>query len=250
MVRVDMFDRYEVNEAISILEDDKEDIISKIDYLKSLYFTKKLSEEEWHKLCKTPLRTSNVLSIFVKNIFPEAVDIKVHCNYVYFKLMGYNIQIPTSETKGISVSCVWYQYPYFIPRYDRDMERLEQYFQAVDNRANWKTLASLRCRTHKNTFFLFLWWFGLVKWRKIDRKGIEEKISAYKKLKQEHLECYRNQCITVYEKLKFVKENLLPVLDTFSNKYFRYNNNERYTISELVSNKNLEWLQKEINREE
>ena len=247
---VDMFDRYEVNEAISILEEDKEDIISKIDYLKSLDFTKKLSEEEWHKLCKTPLRTSNLLSVFVKNIFPEAVDIKVHCNYVYFKLMGYNIQIPTSETKGIGVSCDWYHLPCFTPRHNKDLERMERYFRAVDNCSNWKTLASLQCRTYKNTFFLFLQWFYFIRWRKINRKNIEEKISAYKKAKQEYLERYHNQCITIYEKLKFVKENLLPVLNTFSNKYFRYNNSERYTISELVSDKNLEWLQKEINREE
>ena len=46
-------------------------------------------EDTWHKICFTSLRTSDLMGRLLKNIFPDAEDIKVDCNYVMFTLYGF-----------------------------------------------------------------------------------------------------------------------------------------------------------------
>lgn len=235
-----------VMDAISDLKEQISQCESQIQLIENLDFNKKLTEDEWHELCETPLRSSELLSVFVKNIFPEATNINVHCNYVYFELMEYKIQIPTSRARGINVACNWYSPPTICCLYTNDsLSKMEKYFEALDRNAGWKELASLRCRLHKNDFNLFIWWFFYAKWKKLDRKSIEKEILDYKVKQNEKLEKYKENCKKTYEKLKWTKENLLPVLNSFSDKHYCYNDNG-YSISEITSDENMKRLLKEM----
>ena len=44
----------------------------------------------------------------LKNIFPDAEDIKVDCNYVMFTLYGFKCFLPTSDYYNIEVDTSWY----------------------------------------------------------------------------------------------------------------------------------------------
>ena len=79
----------DIKEVIQEIDENISELILQKEILQNLDFSKPVDEEIWHKLCETPLRNSDLLGVLVKNIFPLAEDIKVHCNYVYFNLLGF-----------------------------------------------------------------------------------------------------------------------------------------------------------------
>lgn len=87
---------YDVSEAIRDLNREIDEAQNKIAIVKSIDFTKPVTENQWHTICETPLRSSDLLAVLVKNTFPLAENILVHCNYVYFDMLGFKVQIPTS----------------------------------------------------------------------------------------------------------------------------------------------------------
>lgn len=99
----------DIIEAIQENEEEINKLKSQNAFMQTIDFSKPVDEETWHKICETPLRTSQLLGILVKNTFPEAEDIIVHCNYVYFTLLGFKVQIPTSRSQGINVDADWYK---------------------------------------------------------------------------------------------------------------------------------------------
>ena len=99
----------EVEKSLAILGEEISEKQEQIELIKSIDFSKPIDEETWHKICETPLRSSDILAVLVKNTFPLATNIVVHCNYVYFEISGFSIQIPTSRAMGINVSLDWYE---------------------------------------------------------------------------------------------------------------------------------------------
>lgn len=97
-----------VDKAIDELKEDIADLTARITLLESLNISQAVSEEEWHNLCETPLRSTAIMGALVQHIFPDATDIKVDCNYVNFNLFGFCVQIPTSRARGINVDTSWY----------------------------------------------------------------------------------------------------------------------------------------------
>lgn len=80
-----------------------------------------------------------------------AENIVVDANYVYFDLIGFKIQIPTSSTREVNVDLSWYKKDYGEPTlYLSDHEKLiKKYYEALDSGANWKTLADIRLFNYK-----------------------------------------------------------------------------------------------------
>ena len=73
-----------VEEAIKDLQEDITEKQNQIELIKNIDWNKPVNEETWHKICDTPLRTSDLLGVLVKNIFPDTENINVGCNYVSF----------------------------------------------------------------------------------------------------------------------------------------------------------------------
>ena len=112
-------------------------------------FSKPINEEEWHEICKTPLRSSDILCVIIRNIFPQAKNIKRYSNCVVFDLLDFSISIPTSNCRGISISTKWYIPDKDIPKlelehYDNIL-RLKKYFELVDTKSVWYKFVHYIC---------------------------------------------------------------------------------------------------------
>lgn len=167
----------DVLEAIQDNEEQIEELKTQIELIKSIDFTNPVDEDTWHKICETPLRTSKLLAVLVKNIFPDAEDILVHCNYVYFNLLGFKVQIPTSWSRGINVDMSWYSKDNGEPTLNLSSAQkiMQHYFQELDNGASWWTLANIRLN-YRKWFIPFAWWFRY-RWKDPNRELFEKILS-------------------------------------------------------------------------
>lgn len=105
-----MNDKFEkdIVEAIESLEEQISEYKEQIEVVKNTDFNAPVDEDTWHKICFTSLRTSDLMGRLLKNIFPDAEDIKVDCNYVMFTLYGFKCFLPTSDYYNIEVDTSWY----------------------------------------------------------------------------------------------------------------------------------------------
>lgn len=105
-----MNDKYkkDIAEAIESLEEQITEYKKQIEAVKTINFNASVDEDTWHKICFTPLRTSDLMGKLLKNIFPDAEDIKVGSNYVFFTLYGFKCFLPTSDYYQIEVDTSWY----------------------------------------------------------------------------------------------------------------------------------------------
>ena len=58
----------DVLEAISRIDEEIKDLQSQKELIEAFDFSKPVDEDTWHKICETPLRSSNLLTVLVKNI--------------------------------------------------------------------------------------------------------------------------------------------------------------------------------------
>lgn len=160
----------ELSDVITRLNENIEELQSQIALLQSINFSKPVDENTWHELCETPLRSSSLLAALVQNIFPLAENVVVHCNYVYFNIMGFKVQIPTSRRRSINVDTSWYKKDNGEPKleYSTTIQCLMGYFDAVDNKKGWYECAKNRLRYPETCkkWFLFIVWFFYYKWKK------------------------------------------------------------------------------------
>ena len=105
-----MNDKFEkdITEAIKSLEEQISEYKEQIEVVKNTDFNAPVDEDTWHKICFTSLRTSDLMGRLLKNIFPDAEDIKVDSNYVIFTLYGFKCYLPTSDYYNIEVDTSWY----------------------------------------------------------------------------------------------------------------------------------------------
>lgn len=154
----------EVSKAINEIKEQITELENQITFINSIDFSKPITE----------LRNSNLLGLIVKNIFPEAEDINVHCNYVYFTLLGFEVQIPTSMCRGINVKTDWYIKDDGKPvlEYSPVVERMKEYFELVDNKVGWYERAKVRLTYGKSCkkWVLFLAWWLRYKWKNPHRE--------------------------------------------------------------------------------
>ena len=92
----------DILEAIKELESNKDIISKQIDMLNNLEL-KSVNEEEWRRICETPLRYKDVILEIAKATFPNGTDFIRTPNNVKFKIMDFEVLIPTSRNYGIEI---------------------------------------------------------------------------------------------------------------------------------------------------
>lgn len=224
----------DILDAIQDLEEQINETQKQIDFIKSIDFTKPVTESQWHKICETPLRYSNLLATLVKNTFPLAENILVHCNYVYFDLLGFKVQIPTSYCQGINVDTSWYHKGDGEPTriYTGNVKNMIEYFNAVDNKLGWYECAKYRIphsKTYKKWTLFILWWLKY-KWKVPERKQFEVTKKQQEEAYKERVEKYLSKRQDIRNKAKFLLYELLPLLNQFSLQHGKYSDN-RYAYS-------------------
>lgn len=214
----------DVIDAIQENEEEINKLKSQNAFMQTIDFSKPVDEETWHKICETPLRTSQLLGILVKNTFPEAEDIVVHCNYVYFTLLGFKVQIPTYRSQGINVDADWYKRDRGTPQLhlSEAQKNMLKYYEALDNGESWRTLAKLRLPYYKDWTLPFVW-FLKYKWKKLDRDGFERQIEEMEDNLEKRIENYKQERKDMHDKALLLRETVLPMLDKFSIVHRNYN---------------------------
>lgn len=135
-----------INEALQELQEEIDEKQNQISLIKNIDWSKPVDEEVWHEICETPLRSSDLLGVLVKNIFPDAENINVYCNYVYFSLDGFECGLPTSRCNGVYIKTDWYKKDNGEPSspYFANHSVMKKYFDAKDNGEHWNTLFKYR----------------------------------------------------------------------------------------------------------
>lgn len=218
---------YDVSEAIKELNKQIDEAQDKIAIVKSIDFTKPVTESQWHRICETPLRSSDLLAVLVKNTFPLAENIVVHCNYVYFDMLGFKVQIPTSRLRGINVDTSWYEKDRGVPtlKYSKEIRNMIAYFDAVDNKKGWYECAKHRLtygKTCEKWFLFIVWWFKY-KWKDPKREQFEEVKSKQEYEYKERVKRYYSKRKDLKNKIEKLINELLPLLDEFSTQHYDYN---------------------------
>lgn len=208
-----------------------------ITLVKSIDFSKPVTENQWHIICETPLRYSDSLAIVVRNTFPLAENIEVNYLYVCFDMMGFKVQIPTSPCRGINVSTAWYRKDCGEPelRYTTAIEDLIKYYDAVDNKKGWYECAKYRIRYGESCkkWQLFIAWWFKYKWKKTNRKQFEKVKAKEEQTHKKWVESYYSERKEMKNKSKKLLNELLPILDKFSTEHFHYNAAHDYSIEEI-----------------
>lgn len=214
----------DVIDAIKENEEEINKLKNQNAFMQTIDFSKSVDEETWHKICETPLRTSQLLKILVKNTFPEAEDIVVHCNYVYFTLLGFKIQIPTYRRQGINIDTSWYKMDWGMPQLylSEAQTNMLNYYEALDNGESWRTLAKLRLPYYKDWFLRFAWFFKY-KWKKLDRDSFEKQIKENEDNLEKRIKNYKQERKDMHDKALRLRDTALPMLDKFSTVHRNYN---------------------------
>lgn len=235
----------DIKESIEILENEIADKQKFLELLKSLNFDEVLTEEEWHQICKTPLRPTKFMGDLLKNIFPEAEDIKVGANYVYFYLKGFKCLLPTADYRGIYVDTSWYTKvkevkefkvsPYYQHRLD--------YIEARRRKASWLELATIRSKfwhrkDNYNKIFLFFMWFLSWKWEKFNESLW---LNDYEEAKKAHLleiENYKKIKENNHERTLVLFNEVIPRLKEFTCKVDKVNESP-HKIEDILKLENI-----------
>lgn len=234
----------DISKAIEELNRTIDKTQEQITLVKSIDFSKPVTENQWHMICETPLRYSDSLAILVKNTFPLAENILVHCNYVYFDMLGFKVQIPTSRCQGINVDTSWYRKDNGEPTkiYSNTIEDMIKYFNAVDNKLGWYECAKHRLtygKTCKKWVLFIVWWFKY-RWKDPKRKQFEEVKSQQEQEYKERVENYRSQRKDIKNKTETLLNELLPLLNEFSTYHYNYNSSGGcYSIEQIKNFENL-----------
>lgn len=217
---------YGIGEAVFELNRQIKEIEDQISFLVYFDYNKPVTEEVWHKLCDTPLRNSEFLKTVVSRTFHMAENISVGANYVYFDMLGFEVQIPTSRARGINVDTSWYRKNEAEPTFVASpyLRRMLKYLDAVSGKHGWYECAKYRIHDGElySKWALFLLWWFKYKWNPVDKDFIKEKFDSetrnYKKRVAQHKENKQ----TTKEKAKTLVNELLPIIDTFSSKHSTY----------------------------
>lgn len=208
-------------------------------FLESLDTSKVLTEDEWHTICDTDLRTSDILSIFIKNIFPDATDIQIGCNYVTFILCSIKCFLPTSAIRGIEIDKSWYKNlkkPEISDLESIEYIKLKYYNEITD----WNDkVRSMTCSYNK--IINAILWITKYKWKQEEyKKEFEERDKALKIKYDEAIEIYNKELNEQNKIINLIKEELLPKLQTFTSdikfhkSYGLFNNN--INLNDILNN--------------
>ena len=121
----------EKGKAIDIIRSDIAEKQEQIRFIEKLDETRPVTEEQWIYICRTPLRTSNILIDIIKAIFPNCEKVELHEEEVEFCLHGFECYISTVGRHGIGIDMSWYkyirQYGEFADEMDQECKRIIEY---------------------------------------------------------------------------------------------------------------------------
>ena len=227
-----------VEEAIKDLQEDITEKQNQIELIKNIDWNKPVNEETWHQICDTPLRTSDLLGVLVKNIFPEAENMNIGCNYISFDLYGFRCALPTSRCNGVYIETGWYQKDDGQPTLPETFSQyyMRRYFQAKDNKENWEVLFNERLPSYKSChkWIKFIMWFGHYKWKKIDRTKWEEVFVENQNKLDRMIEKYNQTRKEMHEKTKIMVEIVIPELKRFSMNVYKLKSSDWRTPQEIA----------------
>lgn len=211
----------EMIEALNHIQKDINNLEKQKETIKNIDLNKSVTETEWHNICLTPLRNTTIMEKLLKNIFPNATDIKVRANDVLFTLYGFECSIPTWIGKCINLNMSW-NYELKEPTIESFMSHSEYsmrlYFETLDNHGQWELLFNYRLPTYKNSkkIIKFFMWFGKYKWKDVHREKWEEQFKNTEERVTEKLNLYKKEKREIEEKNKILHEKLLPELYQFT----------------------------------
>lgn len=229
-----------IKETIDKLELDIKEKQEQVSLIQSLDLIN-INEEMWHKVCETPLNLEGkeIFLILLKNIFPNAENIKVDCSYVYFNLYGFECKLPTFRSNTISINTTWYKKDEGLPKKENMYSRLnyimKQYFDALDNNKSWKVLFDYRFPDLKNlkTWHKFLLWFFYYKWKDVHREIWEQNFKKDEDIYKKYINSYDIKRKEMHEKVLLMKDKLIPELNKFTNNISK-SEYCSYSIEEII----------------
>lgn len=211
----------DIEETLEELREDIEEKETQVKLIQQLDINKSLTEKEWHQICLTPLRGSDLLGNLLKNIFPHSTNIKVCANYVYFNLYDFHCKIPTYTKECIKVDTSWNK-DLIRPTLENSMNwnsrNMREYFKTLDSNGSWIELFNLRFPKHKyySKYRKFILWFGKYKWKKTNREEWQKKFKEEEKTFEKKLETYLREK-EEQEKMEVIfNEKLIPELHQFT----------------------------------
>lgn len=142
------FIQSECQEARQHIEQEIDRLKAQLCIIDSIDWQCPISEGWWHELCKTPLRHSQALGALVKNTFPEAENISVGSNYVFFLMYDIQCVLSTSACHTAMVDLRWYYKGEKQPYMKGDFNR-ERYAQVLAD----KVLPKLEGWTNNLQYF-------------------------------------------------------------------------------------------------
>ena len=230
--------KIDVGEAIQDLQEDIAEKQKQVELIKSIDWDKPVNEKIWHEICETPLRTSDLLGVLVKNIFPNAEDIVVCCNYVSFNLYGFKCALPTSRCNGAYIETGWYEKDNGQPTLPETIAQyhMRRYFQAKDNKENWEVLFDERLSSYKSCrkWIKFIMWFGYYKWKNVHREKWEEVFVENQNKLERMIEKYNQERKEMHEKTKTMVKAVIPELRKFSMNVYKLKSSDWRTPQEIA----------------
>ena len=227
-----------VEEAIKDLQEDITEKQNQIELIKNIDWNKPVNEETWHQICDTPLRTSDLLGILVKNIFSEVENINVGCNYVSFDLYGFRCALPTSRRNGVYIETGWYQKDDGQPTLPETISQyhMRRYFQAKDDKENWEVLFNERLSSYKScrNWIKLIMWFGYYKWKNVHREIWEEAFVENQNKLDRMIEKYNQTRKEMHDKTKIMVEIVIPELKRFSMNVYKLRSSDWKTPQEIA----------------
>lgn len=193
----------EIKEAVAEIQEQIQDLKDKIETIESINLIQPITEKEWHLICDTPLRyASTTLTKILTNSFPDATEIQMGANYVYFTLYEIQIAIPTSREQGICINTKWYK-------------KL--------NPPHWEI---------HNTLF---------QKKQLKQKEIDKTIKEANDIFSKKLNKYYEEKKIIDTKLSILFNKILPEINSFSTEYKIYPNSfATKTIQEIKELENIE----------
>lgn len=231
-----------VNDALHELQEEIDEKQKQMNLIKNIDWNKPVSEEIWHEICETPLRSSDLLGVMVKNIFPDSENIKVKCNYVYFDMYGFKCGIPTSKNNGLYIETDWYKKDRGEPKviYPHNHLNMKKYFNAKDNKENWDIL--FRCRMSRLSIYRKwirrILWFGYYKWKNDYRNDWEQIFKKDEISFEKRVEKYYEERKLIHHKSMDMINILIPELKKFSDEIKEFNSFS-YRIKDIITWENL-----------
>ena len=227
-----------IEEALEELQEEIYDRQSQINLIKNIDWNKPVTEEKWHEICETPLRSSDLLEVLVKNIFPDAEKIKVGCNCVCFEMYEFTCGLPTSRCNGVYIQTDWYKKDYGEPSYpySESNKNMKKYFDAKDNHENWDILFKYRLPylSSYKKWIRFILWFGYYRWKNDHREKWIREFEKDEKSFEQYTKHYHEKRKTIHDKTVNMVNILIPELKKFSNKIRKLDGYSWYQVDDII----------------